>query len=119
MTTPEHPNDDDRRSQNKLILTLLQETRDSVKDLDSKLSTHMVEESKEWAESLTNLMKASFPAGDPEGHKRFHEASIQRAEKSAAFWEKMLYELAKWGLVLFIGWAAVALWQTFLQGPPK
>ena len=39
--------------------------------------------------------------------------------KRAEFWEAMAREIGKWGLIGFLGWAAYALWNAFLQGPHK
>jgi len=41
---------------------------------------------------------------DPDGHRRYHEAVISRMEKRAAFYEKMLTELTKYGLLGFFAW---------------
>lgn len=60
---------------------------------------------------------AGFPDSDPIGHRRYHEAEIRRAEEKAQFWGKLRLELTKWGLLGFLGWAAVSLWQEFLKGP--
>lgn len=60
---------------------------------------------------------AGFPDSDPIGHRRYHEVEIRRAEERAQFWGKLRLELTKWGLIGFIGWAAVSLWNEFLKGP--
>ena len=115
----------ERRASSELLLTLVRQVltnqsnlADSQNKLDTKLTTHMLDETKEIGEAMAKVLKA-FPGDDPDGHRRHHEAVIREAEAKAAFWEKMKYELVRWGLIAFLGWAAYSLWHTFLQGPPK
>jgi hypothetical protein len=70
-------------------------------------------------ESVHHALDAAFPDGDPEGHRRHHEAVIKKAEESAEFWATMRKEIGKWGLISVIGFLAVSAWQSFLQGPHK
>lgn len=58
-----------------------------------------------------------FPNDDPKSHREYHELRIEQTRNKAEFWSKMTFELSKWGLVGFIGWALVSLWQTFIHGP--
>lgn len=116
----------ERRTNSELLLTLVNQILDSQKKLadsqsklDDKLTKHMTEETQELAEAMAQMMKVAFPGGDPDGHRRHHELVIKQAEERAAFWEKMRYELVKWGLFGFLGWASYALWKAFLQGPLK
>ncbi len=64
-------------------------------------------------------VRHGFPTDDPDGHRIWHESEIKRIKDRAEFWQKMTYELSKYGLIGFIGWAAYALWQAFLHGPGK
>ncbi|MGB4817556.1 MAG: hypothetical protein WBP33_00455, partial [Saprospiraceae bacterium] len=59
----------------------------------------------------------AFPRGDPDAHRLHHELAIRKAEASASFWQTLATELAKYGLIGFIGWAGYALWKAFLAGP--
>lgn len=43
-----------------------------------------------------------FPDGDPEGHRRAHEALIKRAEERAALYRALREELVKRGVLAFI-----------------
>lgn len=70
-------------------------------------------------DTISEVMEAAYPDGDADGHRHAHEAWIKKTEENAAFWKKMREELTKYGLVAFLGFAAVALWQSFLQGPHK
>lgn len=98
-------------------LELLRQVHESNLALDSKLTQHMRDGGSELAAAITKLVNDSFPEGDPAGHRRYHEMSIKKAEAQAAFWEKLRVELAKWGLIGFIGWVLLHMWQAFVQGP--
>jgi hypothetical protein len=67
-------------------------------------------------QEVTRLSTA-FPANDADGHRRYHEAVIRRAEERADFYRRLRFELARWGLILFCGWLFVTMWQAFLKGP--
>ncbi|NMG64872.1 hypothetical protein GPA19_07930 [Azoarcus indigens] len=67
--------------------------------------------------SMEDLIRSGFPDGDPAGHCRYHEAEMARIEARAAFWSKLRFELAKWGLLGFLGWCVFALWRAALVGP--
>ncbi|SAL47524.1 hypothetical protein AWB74_02141 [Caballeronia arvi] len=63
-------------------------------------------------ERVDDLAKG-FPGGDADGHRRAHEALIQRAEARARFYEDLRGELAKKGLWALLALLGVALWQYF------
>lgn len=52
-----------------------------------------------------------FPDGDWDGHRRYHEAVIQKMEARAKFYEDLRGELAKKGVWALIALLGVALWQ--------
>ena len=110
---------DRRSSSESAIITLITEVHTDIKELRSTLATHMRDETHELAAEVAKLMTLAFPEGDPTGHRKYHEASIAKAESSAAFWKKMQFELSRAGLLGFLGWAAFALWKSFLLGPTK
>jgi hypothetical protein len=61
---------------------------------------------------VDDLHKA-FPGGDWEGHRRYHETLIEKAEARTKFYEDLRGELAKkgmWALIVLLG---LALWQYF------
>lgn len=107
-----------RREQDMLFDLLAQQNQklddlnEAVRDTANELRAHADGETARIA-----AIAAGFPDGDPAGHRRYHEAEIKRIERRADFWQKMRLELAKWGLIGFLGWAAVALWQQALKGP--
>ncbi len=65
------------------------------------------------------IICSGFPDNDPTGHRNFHESYIKKMAERAEFWKKMSFELGKYGLLGFIGWALYALWIAFLHGPGK
>jgi len=100
------------------------EVSTEVKALNVRLSNHMHDETLELAEAVTSLMVKAFAGGDPGVHKAWHEAQIQEALAKAdaekakkEFWSKLLFELAKFGLLGFVGWVVLTLWKGFLIGP--
>ena len=106
----------DARQNDTAMIALIQTIQDDVKSIQSALTTHLNTEPKEWAKILSDLMIKSFPQGDAEGHRRYHEATIKSEESKAEFWAKMTYEIKKWGLIGFSLWAlktlieAAAVW---------
>lgn len=107
----------ERRRSSPELIELIRTVHDNQLALSAKLDKHMKEETSELADAIARLMKEAFPEGDPDGHRRHHELVIKQAEEKAEFWQKMRLELAKWGLLGFLGWALLQLWQSFLQGP--
>lgn len=77
--------------------------------LDQKLEGRFAE--------MERIIRSGFPADDMAGHRAYHEAVIRRIEERAEFWRKLRLELAKWGLLGFLGWLIVAAWQHLLHGP--
>ena len=107
----------DRRMDKEAIILLLRVVHDKIEAMDVKLTRHIHDETLTLAEEIATLMNKSFPQGDPEGHRAYHEASIKRAEANAEFWSKMRFEISKWGLIGFSGWfigmIAVSVWKNY------
>jgi len=59
----------------------------------------------------------AFPDDDPDGHRSAHEAWIKKADASAKFWTDLRASVVKWGLFGILGFATVATWRAFLEGP--
>jgi len=97
-----------RKSPTDALVTLIHQVHESVQALDRKLD-----------KGISSLREDAFPEGDADGHRRHHEAVIKAAEDRAKFWETMRVEIAKWGLIGFLGWALYNLWVSFLMGPHK
>lgn len=48
-------------------------------------------------------------ARDYEGHRKYHEQLITESLARQDFWRRMKYDLVRWGLIFFLGWAVIAL----------
>lgn len=107
-----------RREQDMLFDLLAQQNQklddlnEAVRDTANELRAHADGETARIA-----AIAAGFPDGDPDGHRRYHEAEIKRIEARAAFWSKLRLSVTQWGLLGFLGWALVSLWHEFLKGP--
>jgi hypothetical protein len=111
--------EDRRKSTNDAILILVQQVHSDVKEFNERLASHMHDETLALAEAVAALMIKSFPEGDPDGHRKGHEAQMIAIEARAEFWKKMLFEVTKYGLLGVIGWLVVKVWIAFLAGPNK
>lgn len=99
------------------VIELVKQIHASQVTLDAKLTRHMSEETHELAEAIADLIKDSFPEGDPSGHRKYHEASIKKAEAQAEFWNDLKKSVARWGVVGVLGFIALASWKALLLGP--
>ncbi len=111
----DHELQDERRRNDTLVLALMQEVRDTVNRVEKRLNDHITEEEA----VISSMMTDAFPDGDPEGHRRHHEAEIKRIEDRAKFWGEMRNHLAKWGVVGLAGWLVYVVWVAVLKGPIK
>lgn len=84
---------------------------------DHQATRDMIENHMKGEEHLLKLFERAFPNGDPVGHCNWHEEEIDRIRSRKEFWKKMTFELAKWGLVGFLGWVVLQLWSGALKGP--
>lgn len=71
----------------------------------------------EIAADRSDAILRAFPADDPAGHRAYHDELIAAENARKKFWQKLFFELAKWGLLGFAGWLIVAGWSAFLKGP--
>jgi hypothetical protein len=99
------------RTERDAIILLLQVVHDKIESMDEKLSNHINDEPLTLAEEIAKLMNKSFPQGDPEGHRAYHEASIKAAGDRAEFWKQMRMEISKWGLIGMLGWGITLIWK--------
>ncbi|MFM0552343.1 hypothetical protein P0D69_15420 [Paraburkholderia sediminicola] len=85
-------------------------------DLDQRhgenLTAQAVTDAKvvEAIRGIDELCKA-FPDGDPDGHRRYHEAIIKKNEACEKFYQELTSHLVKggaWALIVFLAWAS---WQ--------
>lgn len=87
----------------------------SLSAMEASMLAHMSERER----IIADLLAKAFPDGDPDGHRRYHEASIKQAEARAKMWADVQVSTAKWGIVGVLGWMVFSLWTAFLQGPSK
>ena len=106
-------NDRRQGSPMPILLELVKQIHESQKILDKKLTDHMAKESDELAQAVRKILDDSFPEGDPAGHRRYHEASIAKAEAEAKFWQEMRLAATKWAGLGALGFVATALWVAF------
>ncbi|MBC8642140.1 hypothetical protein IAG25_35635 [Caballeronia sp. EK] len=84
-----------------------------LRHVENTSSLAVLEKDLKVVKELVDDLAKGFPGGDPDGHRRAHEAQIRKAEARAKFYEDLrskLVERGLWALILFIG---VALWQYF------
>jgi C4-dicarboxylate-specific signal transduction histidine kinase len=61
---------------------------------------------------LADLL-SGFPAGDFDGHRRYHEAVIEWRELRNKLVREALIKVAQAGSLAAFGWVALAIWQSF------
>ncbi len=113
----------ERRTEDLALKDLVKQVHDDVLTMRAELSAHVADEPRRLADAVeaavSRSLERAFPAGDADGHKRYHEATIAKLEARAAFWKKMAFEVSKYGLLGLLGWLAVTAWTAFLHGPGK
>jgi hypothetical protein len=112
-----------RQDASAALIHLVDALTQQVHQLNDKLDAHMASIPAEREALIKDLILRAVPNGDLDGHHDYHKAAIEAQRKKAEFWEKMKYELAKWGLFGFICWAILffgnAAWLRVLEGPHK
>ena len=104
----------DRRSDqstNTLMIRLINQVHAAVETLRKEVE----EIAKTHAAAIADLKTSAFPAGDPDGHRRHHEAVIKAAEDRAKFWAEMRIAAAKpafLGVLVLLG---TMLWNGLLD----
>ncbi len=77
----------------------------------------ILEDHMKGEEHLLKSFADAFPNADLAGHRNYHDAVIQKERARKEFFQKLTFELAKWGLIGFVGWVVANLWMDFLKGP--
>ncbi len=108
-----------RKDSMAALISLIEQLTERVHEMSEKLDKHVASLPAEREQIIKNVLTEALPGGDTVGHRRYHEDVMASLEARTAFWIKMRDELAKWGLIGFLGWAGYALWVAFLQGPHK
>ncbi len=109
----------DPAEQHEVILGHLVSLSDQIREVRNDLSQAREEMHRraEGTERQIVELRHAFPADDPVGHRAYHDEVINIARARKEFWQKLLFELAKWGLLGFLGWMLIAGWRDFLKGP--
>lgn len=95
----------------QILFRLIQEQGHKLDEIAKALADHAQTEGQR-----ISGIEQGFPDGDPSGHRLYHEMVIRRAEQRAEFWQRLSVELAKWGLIGFLGWLAVAAYHEAMKG---
>lgn len=61
----------------------------------------------------TEQILTAFPAGDTDGHRRYHESVIEWRELRNKLVREALIKVAQAGALAGAGWVALALFQAF------
>ena len=61
----------------------------------------------------TEQLLRAFPAGDTDGHRRYHESVIEWRELRNRMVREALIKVAQGGALAGAGWVALAIWQSF------
>lgn len=101
------------------LISLVENLTLRVHELGDKLDNHLASIALDRQKVIKDVLEETLPGGDASAHKKWHESEIKEKEARADFWAMLRNELAKYGLIGFIGWAGYYLWIAFLHGPPK
>lgn len=110
-----YPEVDQRKHNDQLdaIMGLCKQTYDRQIQFEEKLSAHILTEAGDIGKAIQDAINSAFPDGDAERHRMYHDKLIKAAERKEQFWNKLLFELSKSGLMVFLVWACYALWGAF------
>jgi hypothetical protein len=84
-------------------LAMLTEIRDGLAATRAELATNT---------RKTEQVLSAFPAGDTDGHRRYHESVIEWRELRNKLVREALIKVAQAGSVAAFGWVALAIWQS-------
>lgn len=105
-----------------LILQLLQEVRDSQKKLVQQFEGHekraqnfedALQHHSDESERRHQQILNAFPAGDTDGHRRYHESVIEWRELRNKIVRECLTNAAKAGFLGGSAWLLYAIWVAF------
>lgn len=104
-----------RNDVNTALMHLIEELTGQVHEMREEIRAHRETLDVQREALVQKLLAESFPHGDHEAHRKYHERLIKADEERIAFWKKMREELTKWGLIGFFGWLAVFAGHAFLD----
>jgi hypothetical protein len=99
----------------KQIVEALDGLRDDLAQRHSENVTAQSITDKKVDEAIRRIddLHKAFPGGDWDGHRRYHETLIERAEARTKFYNDLRAELAKKGLWALLALIGIAVWQYF------
>jgi hypothetical protein len=109
MSVQQQESASDRRNSDPLVAEMRM-LRQSLDRKHPENVGHMkkMEDKIDLMDSKVDQVLAGFPEGDPEGHRRAHDAMIKKAEESTKFWRELRVKLAEkgvWAVLMFISGA--------------
>lgn len=93
------------------LAQLLTEMRDAQRQMIVVVEGVKARDEQDRA-TIEKLM-TGFPAGDFDGHRRYHEAVIEWRELRNKLVREALIKVAQAGSLAAFGWVALAIWQSF------
>ena len=114
------------RRDDSAILGMLTGVVESITAMRKELSEHITKEPAAIEEAckkaVDGMITQAFPEGDLPGHKSAHQEMIDAYRTKKEFWQKLLFELSKWGLLGFVLWmlkAALEAATAYVHHAPK
>ena len=88
---------------------------------EERLSKHMEDEEDVLVEVKAQVasLHGAFPEEDIQGHHSYHQSLIERNKWITSLCKDSVKEIAKYGLLGFLGWLLYHLWIDMLAGPHK
>lgn len=114
------------QQQNELSGPLAAQMLGLLGALEDKVTEHMLGEEagkaelrnsiNELAAKVDSFMLA-FPGKDFRSHCEYHQLLIDAARARKDSWQKVRYDLMRYGVIGFLIWTGYAMWKAFLLGP--
>lgn len=101
------------------LIAMIQQVHDDVRALDSKLTIHILEEVEDISKAVQAAFEVSMPNNNPGAHRLEHEYAANAMRASSEFWNKLLFELAKTGLIGALGWLTYAAWSSLVTSAQR
>jgi hypothetical protein len=60
---------------------------------------------------LIKIIESSVPNGDLQAHRAYHESLTEKNRARTEFYRKLIFELAKWGIIGALSWATVVFFK--------
>lgn len=97
------------------IVTAINGLREDMDQRHSENTTSAAVTNNKVDEAIRRIddLHKAFPGGDWDGHRRYHETLIAKAEARSKFYQELRVELAKRGLWALAGTLVLALWAYF------